>query len=382
MARIAMFGEARTLEGDGFFIHDGVPSSSSRVGGIGTSPQGNTSVFAHRILEDQRYYPTFVTKQWATPVTEGWMRFHYYGNAFNRAEGRRMFGLRLGAPGSSVPILNVAQDDLGSNFLCGLHLYNSTGSLIANIASNIHDLRVIYLWEVHVRLDPTNGLFELYQDGILRLSYSGPLVGPGGETTFDTFGFGAGVPLEGADPGIYNQGATASNSARTTIDNFALNDVTGTINNGRIGDGLILRLTPNGNGGFSQLTNRNGTSVDNYKHAARGEDGWVYPTGVGQRDSYLVSRPDIEFGAVNALMFQAQVAANGPTYNNVRFSMKPTGQADFQAAGADPIPVDAVTDLDADTPLVQRIIEVNPNTAGGFTIAEVDGCEAGLAFEA
>ena len=382
MARIAMFGEARSFYGDGLVMHHGVASSATRVGGIGTTPQGNVSAYAHRVLEDQRFYPTFVTKQWDTPITEGWMRFHIYGNGFNRADLRRMIGLRLGNPGSSVPILNLVQEDNGTNFFTGFHLISSTGALLFDLSSNVFDFRVVYLWEVHVKLDPANGVFELYQDGNLLLSYAGPLTGPSGETTFDTFGWGAGVPLEGADPGVYDQGATSGNLVRTTIDNFALNDLTGAINNGRIGDGILLRLTPNGNGGFSQLTNRNGTSVDNYKHAARGEEGWVFPTAPGQRDSYIMSRPDAEFGAVNALMFQAQAAANGPSISNVRFSMKPTGQADFHAAGAAAISPEATTDLDADGPLVQRIIETNPNTTAGFTLAEVDGCEAGLAFEA
>jgi len=378
-----MFGEAPTTYGEGIVVHDGPASTATRVAGIGTTPQGNVSAHAVRVLEDQRYYPTLLSKQWDTPITEGWMRFHFYGNGFNRADGRRFFGLRLGDPGASVPILNLACNDLGGNFLSGFDLWNSVGAKILDVATNYFDYRIIYLWEVHVKLDAAAGIFELYQNGALVASYAGPLTGPGGQLTFDTFCFGSGVPLEGADPGIYDQAAANSNSQRFTIDNWALNDLTGTINNGRIGDGIILRLTPNGNGGFSQLTNRNGASVDNYKHAAKGEDGWVFPTAVGQRDSYQMSRPDIEFGAVNALMWQAAVATNDPTISNVRFSLKPTGQADFQAAAASPVSPDAVTDWQgADSPLTQKIIETNPNTAAGFTIAEVDGIEAGIAFEA
>lgn len=382
MSRVAMFGEHPTLQGEGLYIHQGIPSTATRVSGIGTTPQGNVSQYAHRVLENQDFYPTLVSHQWDTPITEGWMRFHYYGNGFNRADMRRMFGIRLGAPGASVPIINFAQEDDAANFVCGIQAWNSTGSIIATSATNIHSLGAINLMELRLRLDPATGLFELYQNGVLVLSYSGPLIGPGGETTFDTFCFGAGDPIEGPDPGIYSVGSGNNTSARTTIDNFACNSVAGAINNGRIGDGIIVALTPNGNGGFAQLTNAHGDSVDNYKHASRYEEGWVYPTAVGQRDSYLMSRPDLEFGGVNALMYMAQATKNGPTYGNVRFSLKPAGQADYQEAGVDPIPVDAVGDLDADCPLVRRIAEENQNTTAAFTIAELAGIEAGLAFEA
>ena len=382
MSRVAMFGESPTLFGDGLVIHDGVPSTVTRVGGVGTTPQGNTSAFAHRVMENQTAYPVLISKRWGTPVTEGWIRFHFFGNGFNRASSRRMFGLRLGAPGASVPILNFTQRDFSTNFEWGINAINGLGTNIGTTASNAIQSAAVQLIEVNIRLDPANGVCDLYVDGALQISYAGPLVGPGGETTFDTFCFGAGVPLAGADPGVYDQGATTDNGARYTIDNFACNDVLGTINNGRIGNGIIVALTPNGAGGFSQLTNTHGDSADNFRHASRFDEGWVFPTGVGQRDSYLLSRPDLEFGGVNALMYQAQVAKNGPTYNNVRFSLRPAGQVDYQEGSTDAIPLDAVGDINADCPLIQRIVEENQNTSAAFTIAELQGAEAGLAFEA
>lgn len=387
MARIGMFGEAPSLVADGIVILDGVPSSSTRVDGRGTTPQGNTSMWAHRILESRDRYPILVAKQFPTPVSEAWFRFHWYGNGFNRANLRRLWGLRLGQPLSSVPILNIMQRDYGNTTFCGIDLVSANGIVLQQSVANVMNLAAVHLIEMHVVLDGVNGLCEIWIDGTLHLSYSGSLIGPGAETTFDVFCWGAGRPggVSGVqDPGLFDPGvsATANTSARYTIDNFALNDTTGTVNNGRIGDGIILRLVPNGNGSFSQLTNSAGSSVDNFKHALRGAEGWVFPTAAGQRDSYLMSRPDKEFGGVNALMWQALVQANGPLANNVRFSLKPNGQLDFQSAAVDPVPVDAVTDIDADSPIVQRIVEVNPNTGAGFTIAEIDGCEAGLAFEA
>lgn len=386
MSRILMAGESPTIEAEGFVVEDGVPGNVTRQSGLGSTPQGNRSEWSHRILEDPSQFPTFATVRIfgtpaggaSAPVNEHWGRMRVFGNGFNRDEDIRVWGLRLGPARNSVPMLNIVEDDLGTANRAAIRVRNSTGGQIANSGANHINKDEVQLWEWHVVFDPVNGLVEIWLDDVLRISYSGPLVGPSGETTFDTLALGGGTPPGGQDPGVVVDTAQRS---RWTYDDIAINDTAGSLNTGRIGDGFLIRLIPNGNGAFSQLRNANGNSVNNYLHVAGQAEGFVSAFANGERDSYVLQRLDPEWGGVNALRLDAAVGSNGPLLNNLRFSAKPVGQADFQAATADPIPSDAVPDQLAHSPNVSRIIEENPNTTAGFTITELDGAEAGFAFE-
>jgi hypothetical protein len=312
------------------------------------------------------------------PINEHWGRFHLQGEGLADTDNMRVFGMRLGA----VPIFNVAINDIfisGPGGM-GIILFNSVGAQIVVNATNAWNTVDPFLIEWHVVLHAANGIFEMWVDGVLQISYAGPLAGSGGELTMDTVVIGGGF-YDGVsqDPGL----STVLTSNRFRFDDMVINTAAGAVNNGRVGDGYVIRLSPTDNGAFSQLKNSNGTSVNNYRHASRGaERGTVGPTAPGQRDSYAIERLDPEWGGVNAVRFDGVASSNGSSINNLRFSMKPAGQADFQLVANDAIPIEATTDRDADSPWVSRIVEVNPNTALGFTAAEFDGAEAGFAFEA
>ena len=387
MARILQACEAPTLHAEGWSIRHGATSREAAIQpGIGGTPQGNRSEYSIRVLENPLFYPALLSLDLTNapaaaaiaPINEHWGRFHLQGEGFQRTDNLRVFGMRLGA----VPIFHICQNDitLTGSIAVGVVLINGAGTQLVVNASNAWNTADVFLIEWHVKLDGVNGIFELWIDGVLQISYIGALVGPGGELTMDTVMLGGGY-YDGItqDVGV----ATALTNNRYRFDDLVINDATGTINNSRVGDGYVIRLSPTDNGAFSQLKNSNGTSVNNYRHASRGaERSTVGPTAPGQRDSYVVSRLDPEWGGVNAVRFDGVASSNGASINKLRFSMKPAGQADFQLAAADTIPPEATTDRDADSPWVSQIVELNPNTGLGFTAAEFDGAEAGFAFEA
>jgi len=84
--------------------------------------------------------------------------------------------------------------------------------------------------EVYVLIHPTNGIVYVWQNGVLIISFTGNTRnGTASEITGINFGSIAGAECY----------------CTMEFDDFAINDTTGSVNNGRIGQGGIVALWPN-----------------------------------------------------------------------------------------------------------------------------------------
>lgn len=99
-----------------------------------------------------------------------------------------------------------------------------------------------FLLEVHVKMASSGGIIAVRIDGIDDVSF----VGNTGTTPVGRIGF------------------NYANALTCWIDDIAVNDINGTVDNSWCGDGYVYALTPNGNGDSSQLTGSDGNSTDNY----------------------------------------------------------------------------------------------------------------------
>ena len=106
-----------------------------------------------------------------------------------------------------------------------------------------------YLVEVHLKLADAGGDLEVKVDGIIDIDFSGDTK-PGSSTTVNRLFYGV-VNIGGSTNPIY-------------IDDLALNDTTGTVDNSWCGDGRVILLTPNDNGDVSQLVGQDADSTNNY----------------------------------------------------------------------------------------------------------------------
>jgi hypothetical protein len=95
--------------------------------------------------------------------------------------------------------------------------------------------------------DAPNGRFVVYADGNKIIDFTGDTK-PGAGTTFDNVAIASG-PLAGM--GLY-------------MDDLALNDTTGGVDNSYCLDGIVVKVTPDGNGTHNNWHGSDGDDVNNY----------------------------------------------------------------------------------------------------------------------
>lgn len=315
------------------------------------------------------------------PLTEAWGRFAYQANSGTRVPNGRIFEWYLNGIGT---ICSLVEFDLGSTNV-GLLLRNNAGS---QIAFNQNALLIIdnarwNLIEWHVVLAGSGGRMEVWVDGVLWIDYTGPLTGPGGETTFDAVIIGQGAP---------GTGQSFNSNSRRGYDDIAINDTAGTTNNGRVGDGFIFRRVARAPGANTSLLNDQGAADPdvNYARVNRDADptGFVGAVTPGGKDTYEMTNAlsaidgggrgmPVAEGYAAALVFQGRGIQNGPSVANIRYSIIPTSQAEVQTPSAPGLALNTAGLL-----TVNHQVETNPNTGDPFTHSELEGAEAGFSLEA
>lgn len=333
-------------------------------------------------LDDNAANVTAAERVLSTNPTEAWGAFHYNMLADNRRDNARIFELRLSGVGK---IVELREEDRGNGFI-GVRAHSTAdGSLQLNDNNIMSDSDGEWHHiEWHVLLAGSNGRMEVWVDGEKRIDYTGPLAGPGGETSFDTIVIGMG-----------NSSGT-SNFENRGYDNVIINDTTGNTNNGRVGEEVILPVRPSRPGATTQLqTDLGGPDPDtNFKRVRRESDtnGFAGALNAGEKDTYGMSGrnvssdagrvdtapwPPVREGYFPALNLQARAVQNGPSISNIRYALIPTGQAEFQTPAAPGLPMSS---LGLDT--VEHIVDENANTGDPFSYDDAEGMEAGYSMEA
>jgi hypothetical protein len=342
-------------------------ASGNQPGGRRTG-QGNQGRFYFYNYSNASY-PTVLQSLLPVTVSEVWGRFAYHENGSAIGGTHGLFGFVNTAAGTPV-VARLVKNWTGSAYTFSIQ--NGAGSALATSSfSTSYADGQWHLIEFRILMAGSGGRFEMWFDNTKILDYTGALVGAGSETTFNAIRMGNFI--------------APTNNLVQSFDDIALNDTSGTINNGRIGDGTIIALYPNGVGANSQLTNAFNNSTRNFEHVNRhreyalGTDptGFVGTATPGQKDTYHFEDVPPEYGAVNAIKFVALANRNGPAIGNIRFRAIPPSQSEvaFPTAPGVALPNGALN-------WVQHIQEVNPNTSNPFTVPEVNGAEFGFSLEA
>jgi hypothetical protein len=305
-------------------------------------------------------------------VSEAWGRFAYNDEGTPERNHARIFEWHLNGIGL---IAEIQERDVFTAVM-GCKLRGPANLLIQDTSAQFIKINrgVWSVCEWHIKLAGSDGRFELWWDGIKRLDYTGPLAGPGGETVFDAIIVGQGG----------GQGATATQPR--SYDDIVVNDVSGTVNNGRVGDGVILNLRPVAPGTTTQLLNDLGAAApSNFSRVRRDADpnGFVGTDVPGSKDTYRMggitqeAALPITHGSFPALLLAAKGVQNGPAVSNIRYSITPGGGAEIQEPVAPGLPL-STTALEP-TP---HLVDGNSNTGDAFSHDEIVGMELGFSLEA
>ena len=317
----------------------------------------------------------------ATP-SELWGRFAWRQTSAVRVGNGRIFEFHLNGIGA---ICSIVEHDFGNNDFIGAKLLSNSGAVLQTQNTTVFATSSTqwHLCEFHLVLAGSAGRLEFWVNGVKQLDFFGALAGPGGEVITDSLIIGQGGPSAGQ---VFNT------SSRRQYDDISINDTTGTINKGRIGDGVIIRRVPRFPGATTQLLSDLGTATAgvNFRRLNRDDDlnGFVGAITPGDRDSYTMSNErqghnnegmgmPAFHGSAAAIVFQARAIQNGPSIANIRYSAKPPSQVEFFTPAAPGVPIATDGLLTAN-----HQVELNPNTGDPFTHADLDGIEAGFSLEA
>lgn len=388
MARILMAGnEHIDYRADGFTSYTAVTTayqpSINRFGGL-------QAAFTQTYSGGRGYFGFFsnsgivydFTPQFPSGLSEVFIRFHLApGYAMN---GEKVFMRFLDASNAvthEIRIQDSSNWNLFSNGYAFLRAYRGDAGLNYVNTGSLYNGRGFngttpWLVELHLKIDGTNGEVEWRIDGVNNGGvYRGNTLGTAGQTNFRKL--------------VFSYINISSNNNEWYIDDIAVNDTTGTVNNTWCGDGYILPMDAIRSGSSSQFTNAYGSSVNNFNHinrvipngnvfyeapaySAGNPSYFVGTNNPGDKDLYKMSRLPVEFMSIKAIGSAALATRNGPLITRAKHLFKPPAQSEIAVPGSGNLL--PVSQFD----YVRTVLDINPNTGLPFTLAEIQGMESGM----
>lgn len=240
------------------------------------------------------------------------------------------FAQNLGS--TSGHVRQIKFRDSSNNIVLTIsHTYSTGNTTVSHSTGAIGTITTSFpfnqwvLMEVHFKLDASSGVVEIKWDGNLVFSYTGNT-----------------NPSSRVDILYMSMlmGFTGQNF-QTWLDDLAVNDTTGTEQNGWCGDGVIVAALPNGNGDSSDWLGSDGNSTDNYllvdENPHNSDTDYVSAASTGLKDLYnLAAMPSIPSGSAIVLVQPIAVArrTDPATLSNIDVGIKSGATEDFAASQA------------------------------------------------
>lgn len=208
------------------------------------------------------------------------------------------------------------------------------------------------LLEIHLKTDTSSGIFEVKVDGELICDYDGNT--------------NAG-PIGGIQFWIKNGYNYCG------IDDIALNDTTGGVDDSWPGDGIITKVYPNGNGATSDWTGNDADKVNNYLQVddfPRDNDTtYVYASGgaSGSQDQYALSDYSGAGKTILRIFPEARVRKTQADESKIKLGILASGGSDDMSA--------ARTLTTNYSRVVGKEYRVNPVDSGAWEEADIDALE-------
>jgi hypothetical protein len=264
-------------------------------------------------------------------------------------------GLYLNADVASPCLISFCDSD--GAVQCTLQVNPLTYTLEAYRGATLLDFGGVlnqgiwYCVEFRVHIDAANGNFDVKLDGNLVIDFDG-----------DT--------LEQADTeiGIIRFGALAPLSAVVCyLDDIAINDDAGAVNNTWIGRGGIHLSKPTGAGTYAEMTPLAGANYAAVDEVPPDEDTtYVQHATAGKRDVHVINDLTPTTGTISAVQWQCRAKLSAAGTGSIKYLLR---QADTDYTGADKA-------LDTSYRNVQEILELAPSGVA-WTVAIVNEIEAG-----
>jgi len=211
--------------------------------------------------------------------------------------------------------------------------------------------------EVHVKIgDAPNGIVETKVDGIPDISF-------------------AGDSKPGADAAANMLRVYSMVSSGMNIDDLALNDITGAVDNSWCGEGRVAFLKGNANGDVSQLVGQDGNSVDNYLNIddVPHDGDTTYNQGIlsGEYDLYNLQASGLSNVSILRGWIEARARKTKASPETVLLGLKTDGTEYWNDSH----------NLMTMVTGIRRDHTINPKTGSPWTIADLDALQIGFKVE-
>jgi hypothetical protein len=274
-------------------------------------------------------------------LSEFYLRFGYHSDAYELTTPRLQWRNSSTVVGNLRTINNV------------LVAQTSSGTTVATGVTTLVD-NIWYVIEIYIKIADSGGRIVVKLDGVTEIDFTGDTK-PSTQTYIDNLNF---PNLTGAD---------------SNIDDLALNDTTGTVDNSWCGDGHVIKKIVAGNGLVSQLTNSAGNQDNNYSfvddYPSDGDTSYVETSTLNAYDLYALELFDVTGITINRAYVEARsrdtVAVGGLLALGIRTSSSQYWSTDKSL-------------LTTYTAIKGPEYLLNPLTALPWTISEISDLQIGV----
>ena len=300
---------------------------------------------------------TYRTFTFPAAKTEVWIRFAVYMSV-------------TGVGPSAGVVLAGLNDAIGGGQTC-LVWETSTGNIVARQGNGTAGALVgtssapmsqnawhVVEWRVQIT-STTVGVVEVWLDGTRVINFSGDNTGTSTLNVLTLFlGHGANYTASGA-------------AMFVGLDDIAVNDVSGSMNNARPGDGRVVLLSPTGAGSNSGLT-RGGTDTGaNWSQTSElppSMTQYVFGATAALRDTYALGDLGITPASINCCEVVALAQNSDAGAGSLGLTVKSSSTTNEGTAQA----------LGTSAAYLRQLYETDPATSAAWTASGVNALEAGV----
>lgn len=283
--------------------------------------------------------------------TEVWLRWAVYVNPATFTGEIVLAGMLDSAGGGQ----NCISWNATSTVLTARLTVATGGTAIGSGGTMTPNAWHVLEWRVQIT-STTVGVTEVWLDGNRVINVSGDNTGT---TTANVQTLQIGVI------------STTTTNVYVAVDDVAINDVAGTINNGRIGDGRIVLLVPNGAGSNTGLTRGGTDSGANWSQVEEippSMADYVFSATVAARDTYALADLPVPPLSISAVEVVALAQNNDAGAGSLGLTVKSGATTNEGTAQV----------LATTAAYIRHLYETDPNTAAAWTGSAVNALEAGV----
>jgi hypothetical protein len=215
-----------------------------------------------------------------------------------------------------------------------------------------------FLLEVYYKIADVGGRIVVYQDGVNVIDYTGDTK----YSTYSTF-----------DNISYEPYYSVGNWDEMAVDDLALNDTTGGVDDSWCGDGIIIKVAPDGEGTTNDWHGSDLDDVDNHlmvdEYPNDGNTTYVYQDGSssGTQDQYTLSDYDGTGKTILRIYPEARARKSAASAHTLKLGTLASGGTDAMSPARN-LTTNYSRVVGADQ-------TVNPVDSGGWEEADIDALE-------